>query len=154
VTAFLPKGTFGKSVSLDWVCNEADPRAGGTRIRSAIVAGAPVFPRPTETMKLFSQFGAYDMAVFALVRAGCCVDAKPLALPRDERCPDMAAALSDLGRALAVAGQGKDPPLAQLTEAMECESSAGRGPLYNLKERPRANQRTAFLKLVELTQQP
>jgi serine/threonine protein kinase len=155
VAGFLPKDTFGKRLSLDWICTEPDPRAGGTRIRSAIVAGAPDFPRPTQTMKLFSQFGAYDMAVFALVRAGCCVEAKPLALPRDERCPDMAAALSELGRALAVAaGQGKDPALMQLTQAMECESSAGRGPLYKLKERPRANQRTAFLKLVELTQQP
>src|SRR4029453_18474802 len=99
----LPKGTFGKRLSMDWVCSEADPRAGGTRIRGAIVAGAPVFPRPTATMKLFSRMGAYDMAVFAILRAGCCVEAAPLALPEAKDCPNMAAALSELGLGLAVA---------------------------------------------------
>jgi hypothetical protein len=106
-------------------------------------------------MKLFSQMAAYDMAAFAVIRAGCCADAAPLKLPEGSpECPDMAAALLDLGAAVTSGGLGKDEPLERFTQGLTCEVNARHAGLFNLKGRPHANEKEAFLKLIEQIQQP
>ncbi len=97
MAGYLPDGAFGKAPELEWLCSETDPRAGADKLRVAVVTGAPKGP-PTEAMKIFSRIGWYDMAAFAVVRAGCCPEAPPLSLP-DSKC-DMATALRSVGEAV------------------------------------------------------
>ncbi len=76
-----------------------DPRAGADKLRVAVVGSAPKAGGATEAMKIFARIGWYDMAAFAVVRAGCCPDAKPLELPEASKgCGDMAEALRGVGQ--------------------------------------------------------
>src|SRR5690606_36450848 len=100
VAGYLPQGSFVVTPDLDWVCGEADPRIGAERLRTAIVFGGNQV-QVTEAMKIFSRIGWYDMPAYAVVRAGCCPDAKPLELPEVvEPCPDMTGALRDIAKAV------------------------------------------------------
>ena len=65
----------------------------------AVVASAPKTGGATDAMKIFARIGWYDMAAFAVVRAGCCPDAKSLELPEASKaCGDMAEALRGVGQ--------------------------------------------------------
>ncbi|HMJ11862.1 MAG TPA: hypothetical protein VK524_10640, partial [Polyangiaceae bacterium] len=85
VAGYLPKGTFAKPPSMAPLCEETDPRAGGSKLRTAVVAGARPGAPPTDAMKLVSRLGWYEMATFAVIRSGCCPDAKPLSLPEPSK---------------------------------------------------------------------
>ena len=81
VAGYLPKGAFARAPNMEWMCGEKDPREGAAKLRVAVVQGSPPIGGPTEAMKIFSQLGWYDMAAFAVVRAGCCADSEPIACP-------------------------------------------------------------------------
>ena len=72
-------------------------------------------------MKIFAKIGWYDMAAFAVVRAGCCPDAPPLTLDRlAESCPKMDEALREIGEAV-VAVKPPEAALKKYTDAIHCD---------------------------------
>jgi hypothetical protein len=154
VIGYLPKNSFGSAPDFSGFCEQTDPRAGADKVRVAIVGSAPKSAVPTDAQKLFSRMGWYDMAAFAVVRAGCCPDAKPLELPEPGKgCDDMAQTLSSIGQEV-VANHPAEESLKKYTAAIHCELSLGRGQLFRKAERPTGGEDTAFLELVKAIQSP
>jgi hypothetical protein len=118
---------------------------GADKLHSAVVSSAPK-GAPTEAMKIFSRIGWYAMPAFAVVRAGCCPDAKPLALS-EEHC-GMSAALTEVGAA-AVAAEDIEAPLKKYTESIHCELNRGGAKMLRRAERPVGGEDTAFLELIK-----
>jgi hypothetical protein len=151
VSGYLPKGAFVATPSFDWLCSETDPRLGADRLRNAIVHGGNQI-HVTEAMKLFSRIGWYDMPVYAIVRGGCCPDAKPIELPAPiEPCPDMGQALRDIAKA-AIASQSIDDPLGRYTKSANCEISANRAYIYKRHGKPLYHQEQTFRELLKAIQ--
>jgi hypothetical protein len=146
VAGYLPKGAFGKPPAVEWLCGETDPRDGADKLHSVIVGAAPKGVGPTDAMKIFSRIGWYALPAFAVVRAGCCPGAAPLALP-EEHC-EMSAALREVGDAV-VASKDPVPPLKKYTESIHCELNHGGAKLLRRAERPAGGEDTAFLELVK-----
>ncbi len=154
VMGYLPKNTFGSAPDFSGLCEMTDPRAGADKLRVAVVGSAPKTGGATDAMKIFARIGWYDMAAFAVVRAGCCPDAKPLELPEASKtCSDMAEALRAVGQEV-VANHPAEEPLKKYTAAIHCEISVGRGQLFRKAERPAGGEDTAFLELVKAIQAP
>ena len=145
MAGYLPKGTFGKAPDVEWLCSETDPRSGAEKLHSVIVGSAPK-ATTTDAMKIFSRIGWYALPAFAVVRAGCCPDAKPLSLA-EEHC-DMSKALSAVGAAV-VAGEDVNAPLKTYTESIHCELNHGGAKMLRRSERPVGGEDTAFLELVK-----
>ncbi|HTQ04850.1 MAG TPA: hypothetical protein VMI54_13385 [Polyangiaceae bacterium] len=145
VAGYMPKGTFAKTPDVEWLCPETDPREGAEKLRVALVSAAPK-GTVTEAMKIFSRIGWYAMPAFAVVRAGCCPDAKPIALP-EEHCA-MSTALRDVGDAV-VAAKDVTEPLKKYTETIHCELNHGGAKMLRRAERPQGGEDTAFLELVK-----
>ena len=154
VMGYMPKDTFGSAPDFSGVCEVTDPRIGADKLRVAIVGSAPKTAGATEAQKIFARIGWYDMAAFAVVRAGCCPDAKPLELPEPSKtCSSMSEALSFVGQEV-VANHPLEDPLKKYTAAIHCELNVGRGPLFRKGARPAGGEDTAFLELVKLLQTP
>lgn len=145
MAGYLPKGTFTKAPEVEWLCSETDPRIGAEKLHSAIVAAGPK-GSPSEAMKIFSRIGWYAMPAFAVVRAGCCPDAKPLSLP-EAKC-QMDATLRDVGDAV-IASRDVTAPLKAYTESIHCELNRGGAKMLRRAERPAGGEDTAFLDLVK-----
>jgi hypothetical protein len=153
VAGYLPKGAFEKKApDVGWVCEESDPRAGGNKLRSAVVTGAG--GKVTDAMKLVSKLGWYQMAAYAVVHAGCCADAKPLELPPPgPSCPRMDVVLRDLGASV-VAERDHEQAMTEFAEAVQCEVRAKRHREFGQKGAPSAAQKQAFEDLVKLLRAP
>jgi hypothetical protein len=148
VAGYLPPNTFGKAPDLAFVCSESDPRNGAEKLHGAVVTGAPR-GQVTEAMKIFAKIGWYDMAAFAVVRAGCCPDAAPLGIPKlSDSCSKMDESLREVGDAV-VAMKPVEPALKKYTESIHCELNSGRSNVLRRKERPAGGEDTAFLELVK-----
>jgi len=147
VAGYLPKGAFGKAPELDWLCGETDPRIGGEKLHSAVVAGAPK-ATTTDAMKIFARIGWYDMAAFAVVHNGCCTDAKPVALPEGRAECAMDGALREVGDAV-IASRDVEGALKKYTESIHCELNRGGGKTLRRSGRPEGGEDTAFLDLVK-----
>jgi hypothetical protein len=94
------------------------------------------------------------MAAFAVVRAGCCPDAKPLELPAPSKgCDDMAEALRTVGQEV-VSNHPTEEPLKKYTGAIHCELNANKGLQFRKRERPAGGEDSAFLELVKPIQTP
>ena len=153
VAGYLPKGAFAKQPDVSWMCTELDPREGGVKLRVAVVQGAPV-GAPTEAMKLFSRLGWYEMAAFAVIRAGCCADAEAITLPDPSpNCKRMDEPLRELGQAV-IAGQNHEAGLKGFNDAIHCELNAGRAAVYKRAGRPQGGEDSAFQELVKVIQTP
>jgi serine/threonine protein kinase len=154
VMGYLPKDTFGSAPDFSGVCDQTDPRIGADKLRVAVVSSAPKSGAPTEAQKIFARIGWYDMAAFAVVRAGCCPGAKPLELPAPSKgCDDMAEALRSVGQEV-VANHSSDEPLKKYTAAIHCELNANKGLQFRKRERPAGGEDSAFLELVKPIQTP
>jgi hypothetical protein len=152
VMGYMPKDTFGSSPDFSGVCDQTDPRIGADKLRVAIVGSAPKIEGATEAQKIFSRIGWYDMAAFAVVRAGCCPGAQPLELPEPAKaCDNMARALEFVGQEV-VANHALEEPLKKFTAIIHCEVNAGRGGLFRKAARPAGGEDTAFLELVKSLQ--
>lgn len=145
VAGYLPKGSFGKAPDVEWLCPETDPREGAEKLHAVVVSGAPK-GAVTEAMKIFSRIRWYALPAFAVVRAGCCPEAKPLALP-DEHC-SMSTAIHDVGEAV-VGGKDVTAPLKKYTDSIHCELNHGGAKMLRRAERPQGGEDTAFLELVK-----
>jgi len=145
VAGYLPKGSFVKAPDVEWLCPETDPREGAEKLHAAVVSAAPK-GTVTAAMKIFSRIGWYALPAFAVVRAGCCPDAKPLALP-DEHC-SMSTALRDLGDAV-VGSKDVTESLKKYTDSIHCELNHGGAKMLRRAERPQGGEDTAFLELVK-----
>lgn len=142
---YLPKGAFDKAPDMEFLCSETDPRAGAGKLHAAIVTGAPKGGAPTDAMKIFARIGWYDMAAFAVVRAGCCPESAPLSLP-DAKC-GMDGALRQVGEAV-IASKPVAEPLKAYTDSIHCELNRG-GKWLRRSERPAGGEDTAFLDLLK-----
>jgi len=152
VMGYMPKDTFGSAPDFSGVCDTTDPRVGADKLRVAVVGSAPKAGGATEAMKIFARIGWYDMAAFAVVRAGCCPDAKPLELPEPSKaCGDMAEALRSVGQEV-VANHPAEESLKKYTAAIHCELNANRGALFRKRDRPAGGEDSAFLELVKAIQ--
>lgn len=145
VAEYLPNGTFGKAPDVEWLCGQTDPRAGGEQLRVAIVSAAPK-GAVTDAMKVFARIGWYEMAAFAVVRAGCCPEAAPLSMPQSQCAMD--AALREIGEAV-VASKSMDPPLKKYTDSIHCELNHDGAKWLRRASRPAGGEDTAFLELVK-----
>jgi hypothetical protein len=154
VMGYLPKNTFGSAPDFSGVCDVTDPRIGADKLRVAIVASAPKINGATDAMKIFARIGWYDMAAFAVVRAGCCPDAKALELPEPSKaCGSMSDALQEVGKEV-VANHAPEESLKKYTAAIHCELNVGRGQAFRKAERPAGGEDAAFLELVKAFQTP
>jgi hypothetical protein len=150
VSGYLPKGSFDKAPDMSWVCEESDPRSGAEKLRVAVINGGK--GTTSEAMKIFARIGWYDMAAFAVVRAGCCENAKPLALPPPSTsCGAMDEALRDMGSAV-VAQRSYDEPMKAYTADIHCELNAGKGGALRHTARPVGGEDSAFGELVHAVQ--
>ena len=150
VAGYLPKGTFDKAPDMSWVCEESDPRTGAEKLRVAVINGGK--GNVSDAMKIFARIGWYDMAAFAVVRAGCCENAKPLSLPPPSpNCGAMDESLRDIGSAV-VAQRSYDEPLKAYTAAVHCELNAGKGTLLRHSGHPAGGEDSAFGELVHAVQ--
>lgn len=153
VAGYLPKGAFVVTPSFDWLCAESDPRMGAEKLRTAVVQGGGQ-REVTEAMKIFSRLGWHDMTAFAVIRSGCCPDAKPIELPEPvEGCADMGQALRDVAKSV-LANQSFDEPLERYGKAVNCEVDANRAYLFRHTGRAQHYQDLAFRDLVKATQAP
>jgi serine/threonine-protein kinase len=145
--SYLPKGAFGKAPGVEFLCTETDPRAGAGKLHAAVVSAAPKggVP-PTEAMKIFARIGWYDMAAFAVVRAGCCPEAPPISLP-DAKC-GMDASLRAIGEAV-IASRPTVEALKAYTDSIHCELNRGGAKWLRRTERPAGGEDTAFLELLK-----
>ncbi|MEI9942331.1 MAG: hypothetical protein WDO69_34370 [Pseudomonadota bacterium] len=150
VSGYLPKGTFEKAPDMSWVCEESDPRTGAEKLRVAVINGGK--GGVTDAMKIFARIGWYDMAAFAVVRAGCCENAKPLSLPAPSSgCTAMDDSLREIGSAV-VASRSYDEPMKAYTTAIHCEMNAGKGAALRHAARPANGEDSAFGELVHAVQ--
>ncbi len=148
VGAYLPKGAFGKPPELNWLCGESEPNKGAQALRVAIVGNAPK-GEVTNAMKLWARLGWYDMAAFAVVRAGCCAEPKSLSLPAaGSGCEPMADSLRELSKEI-VAGRSYADALKRYDGAVQCEVNQGRGALFGRAARPEPGEDTAFKEFVD-----
>jgi hypothetical protein len=145
--SYLPKGAFGKAPDVAFLCTETDPRIGAGKLHAAVVSAATKggVP-PTDAMKIFARIGWYDMAAFAVVRAGCCPEAPPISLP-DSQC-GMDASLRAIGEAV-IASKPTVDPLKAYTDSIHCELNRGGAKWLRRSERPAGGEDTAFLELLK-----
>jgi len=150
VSGYLPKGTFDKAPNMSWVCDESDPRTGAEKLRVAVINGGK--GNVTDAMKIFARIGWYDMAAFAVVRAGCCETAKALALPAPSTgCTPMDESLREIGSSV-VASRSYEEPMKAYTAAIHCELNAGKGGALRHSTRPAGGEDSAFTELVHAVQ--
>jgi len=150
VSGYLPKGSFDKAPDMSWVCEESDPRTGAEKLRVAVINGGK--GGVNAAMNIFSRLGWYDMAAFAVVRAGCCENAKPLSLPAPSSgCTAIDESLREVGSAV-VASRAYDEPLKAYTTAVNCEVTAGKGATLRRAARPASTEERAFGELVHAVQ--
>jgi serine/threonine protein kinase len=151
VAGFLPEGSLGEQAALEWLCSEADATAGAARLREATKSSKD---RDRGNLDL----GWYWIPVFAMVQQGCCSESGPLKLPESSpSCPSGSQALHELTRHVA-SFEPVAEPLDRFTEALECQTRAGRARRLSgalgLREGPRAEAREAFLAIVKRLGQP
>jgi serine/threonine-protein kinase len=147
VANYLPKGAFGKSPDLSWLCTETDPGKGAQALRVAIVGSAPKGTL-TDAMKLSARLGWYDMAAFAVVHAGCCEEPKALVAPEPGKgCDPLAESLQEIAKAV-IAGRSYEDAFKKYTGAIHCELNQGK-PLLGRAQRPQPGEDTAFKEFVD-----
>lgn len=151
VASYLPKGAFAKEPDLGFLCSEQDPNKAAQALRVAIVGSAPK-GAVTDAMKLWARLGWYDMAAYAVIRAGCCEEPKDLDLAAPaSSCDAMSEALRDLAKNV-VAGKTYEDDLKKYTAAIHCELNAGHTQVPGRSQRPQAGEDTAFKDFVSAIQ--
>ena len=104
-------------------------------------------------MKIISRIGWYDMAAFAVVRAGCCEDAR-IELPETgSQCAKMDRALSEIAHAV-IGGQAYEGARKAYEQAIGCELDAGKSAVFRRATRPQSAEAEAFAELVKAVQTP
>jgi hypothetical protein len=152
VGGYLPKGTFQKPQAMQWLCSESNAVEGATKLRVAVVAGSG--GQVTDAMRTFGKVGWYDMALWAVVRAGCCDDAAAITAPEPSaNCTRLDESLTQVGTA-ATGGQNLDEALRGYDAAVRCEASAGKLATYRQKIAPQAADQAAFREFVKSVQAP
>ncbi len=153
VAGWLPKGAFGKSPEMDWVCGEDDPVAGSAALRSALVKYKPS-GQVTDAMKVFSQLGWFEMAAYSVVHSACCVEAKPLKLPDPaEGCSRLDDPMNAIGTSV-VANQSPTSSVDAFEQAARCEAQAQRAGVFGQKVAPTSAERQAFEDYLKQIQAP
>ncbi len=147
VSAQLPEGTFKKEQDLEWVCEVADPRVGGEKLKIEVVKGAG--GTVTEASGIYAKLGWYDMAVFSVAYTACCSEAKKIELPAPaEGCDKMDEALVKLSIAVSDSADISESASA-FEKVVQCELDKSRASLYRRPTKIDATSGEAFKDLVE-----
>jgi hypothetical protein len=153
VAAHFPKETFKKAPDFSWLCTEVDPRAGGEKLRVAVVQGA-AGGAPTDAQQLFARLGWYEMAAFGVVRGTCCTDAKSLSLPDPSSgCDPLTKAMDEITNAVE-AKEPLDGALTAFSKAARCETDAKKASLFRRGGAPQPSEEAAFKELMKSVSAP
>ena len=129
------------------ICSEVDPRKGAAALKKIVVL-ASSGARVTDAMGEWALLHWYEMAAFAVIRARCCADPKPLDLPPPiGTCEPLDRSLDALGAA--AAGRGDvEAALARVRAAVQCTVTSGVAVDYNFNGRPPAGAESALRKTI------
>lgn len=153
VAANFPKDTFKKAPDLRWLCAESDPRAGGEKLRVAVVQGA-AGGAPSEAQQLFSKLGWHEMTAFGVLHASCCNEQQPLSLPEPSPgCDPLVKAIDGIAKAV-TAKQPIDEALAAFGKAARCEADAKKAAQYRRTQAPQASEDAALKDLLKSVSAP
>lgn len=153
VAAYFPKDSFKKAPDLSWLCGETDPRAGGEKLRVAVVQGA-AGGAPTEAQQMFAKLGWYEMAAFGVIRASCCNEPKSLSLPDPSSgCDPLAKSIDEIAKASS-AKQPLDDALSAFAKAARCETDAKKASLFRRTGAPQPSEEAAFKDLMKSVAAP
>ncbi|MBI5537051.1 MAG: hypothetical protein HY898_30295 [Deltaproteobacteria bacterium] len=99
VASYFPADTFRVPQDLGFVCEEKEVRRGTARLRAAIVRGSRALL--TSGMDEWGKLGWYELAVYGIVRWGCC-HAEPVVEVPDSPspCESLAAPIASLAKAV------------------------------------------------------
>lgn len=143
----LPPDAFPtKRPDLRILCTERDAYRTMLRLKSELVrtGGREV----TEAMREWSQLGWYETAAFALMRAHCCPDAPPLAVPSVVAGCGMQDVLADLGRAVGTPGQERQA-VTRFGDAARCIAAKGYPDLFGRDGPPYGGEVAFFERVLE-----
>jgi hypothetical protein len=151
VSPLFAQDTFdaGAVPDLTSLCAETSPTKGADALRRAIVRaglGRPV----SEGMREWALLGWYELAAFAVVRAHCCSQPGPIAMPAAEGgCVPIDTALNELA---AAANRGTavevDEALARYTGAVNCITRYGEAKLVSRYPKLAGGEDTSFKKML------
>jgi eukaryotic-like serine/threonine-protein kinase len=87
VASFFPDGTFtGDLPRFNFVCSEADPRKGAIELSGRLIYAGQGKGIVTDAMKEWAILNWYEMAFFALAKARCCEQPKPIHVGAGKKC--------------------------------------------------------------------
>lgn len=153
VAGYLPPGAFGEAPALSWICGERRAVEGAKRLSASIVSGRPK-GQTTGAMKLWENLDWYEIAAYAVIRGGCCLEAPPLDLPpSSEGCGKLDVAAGRVGSDVG-AGRSSAASLQEFTDAANCEAKAGRAGAFDQKGPPSDAARAAFLEYLRALEGP
>ncbi|MCC6897924.1 MAG: hypothetical protein IT377_03055 [Polyangiaceae bacterium] len=153
VAANFPKDTFKKAPDLRWLCAESDPRAGGEKLRIAVVQGA-AGGAPSEAQQLFSRLGWHEMSAFGVFHAACCNEPQALSLPEPSPgCDPLVKAIDAIAKAV-TAKQPIDDALAAFGKAARCETDAKKAAQYRRTQAPQPSEDAALKDLLKSVSAP
>lgn len=126
VKGYLREGTLVKVPQLDTICKSAELPQGLGTLRQAFVTSVSA---AVGNLPRFDTLGWYAVPTLAGLRQACCGDnVDSLKLPDlGDACPDFAAAVDDLARAIS-SSSPLDAPMRRFQEAAVCAARSGRAP--------------------------
>jgi hypothetical protein len=153
VAANFPKDTFKKAPDLSWLCSESDPRAGGEKLRIAVVQGS-AGGTVTEAQQLFAKLGWHEMTAFGVFHTTCCTEPKALSLPEPSAgCEPLVDAIKDVARAIA-SKQPIDAALAAFGKSARCETDAKKAAQFRRALAPLPAEEAALRDLLKSVSAP
>ncbi|MBK7579448.1 MAG: protein kinase [Myxococcales bacterium] len=128
VAPVFPPATFVVGTDLSFLCKEVDPRAGAELLKAAVVKGRGA--GVSVSMQEWAHLSWYELAVFAVARARCCMGAPPLVLPANGGvCSALEQVLDELGRAV-VTDRAVEQKLAHFDQTVLCLLAKGGARQY------------------------
>lgn len=143
--SYFPPDVFVVPQQLDFVCDDSDGQRGVNRLRQRIVRGSR--GALTKGTADWVKLQWYELAVYAIVRQGCCTNASPLVLPNVAGPCESLAKMTDK-LAQAVVGHGEvDAAAADFEKTVACVRLQP-GKLYRYPGGVGATAREAFRRFI------
>lgn len=141
VAAWFPEDAFVTGADLSFVCEDANGRSGGKKLKRAIVAGG-VGRGVTAAMQEMSRYHWFELPVYQTLRLACCEGATVEA-PLSSKCDSPATTIRALATATAAHGT-LDEPTAAYRKLVECVVAHGEQSLYGETDVVRGGEERAF----------
>lgn len=143
----FPGQTFQTEVSLDFVCEEANPMKGAGRVRERIVMASG--GKTSAGMKEWAGFGFYELAAYATLRGRCCPSDPSFEVPASpDTCESMEGALKKLAMTARSSASDEDAKAAvdAFGEAVKCVSRNNLEKAFGGYPAPTGNEVAGFSK--------